>query len=179
MLDDRIEHRCRAIDVSPAGLALLAPARGDIGQRLVCYLDELGRLEGRIVRLFEDGFAVELSNSAGKREKLAQQLALRARHPAQVQIDPARMPRRSACRSVAILHLPDSRRVRVQILDMTEAGATVLCPLPIPIGASVLLGERSAHVSRVTQALIGLQFAGLPGEHAPSDGPDASERGAV
>ncbi len=60
MLTDRRELPCQTIDVSAGGLALAAPVVGHIGQRVVVYLEHLGRLEGDIVRHLKDGFAIEL-----------------------------------------------------------------------------------------------------------------------
>ncbi len=49
MLEDRREFPCQAINMSPRGVALVAPTMGKINERVVAYLDYIGRVEGRLV----------------------------------------------------------------------------------------------------------------------------------
>ena len=74
MLADRREFPCQVINMSPGGMAVIAPVSGDVGERVIAYVDHLGRLEGRIARLFQNGFAMTISATARKRDKLAAQL---------------------------------------------------------------------------------------------------------
>src|SRR5215813_7505423 len=45
MLQDRREFPCQVINMSPGGLALLAQGIGGVGERVVAYLDDSGRVE--------------------------------------------------------------------------------------------------------------------------------------
>ena len=45
MLADRREFPCQTIDMSPGGVALFAPVKGTAGERVVAYIDQLGRIE--------------------------------------------------------------------------------------------------------------------------------------
>ncbi|HUI14998.1 MAG TPA: PilZ domain-containing protein, partial [Xanthobacteraceae bacterium] len=74
MLPDRREFPCQVINMSPGGMALVAPVSGAPGDRVIAYVDHLGRLEGQIARVFENGFAMTISATARKRDKLAAQL---------------------------------------------------------------------------------------------------------
>ena len=47
MLPDRREFPCQIINMSPAGLALLAPGIGNVGDRVIAYLDHIGRVGGQ------------------------------------------------------------------------------------------------------------------------------------
>lgn len=58
MLADRREFPCQVINMSPGGLAMLAPGIGNVGERVVAYLDHIGRVEGKITRLLDNGFAM-------------------------------------------------------------------------------------------------------------------------
>ena len=83
MLSDRHEFPCQTSNISPGDAALLAPRLGEIGERVVVYLDQIGRIEGRITRKLENGFALTFTTPVIKREK--------ARRP----IDLAGQPRRA------------------------------------------------------------------------------------
>ena len=74
MLADRREFPCQVINMSPGGMALIAPVAGKPGERVIAYVDHVGRLEGIIARQFENGFAMTVAATARKRDKLAAQL---------------------------------------------------------------------------------------------------------
>jgi len=46
MLADHREFPCQVVDMSPGGMAVIAPVVGKLGDRVVAYVDHLGRLEG-------------------------------------------------------------------------------------------------------------------------------------
>ena len=74
MLSDRREYPCQVINMSPGGIAMAAPVIGAPGERVIAYVDHLGRLEGLIVRMIDNGFAMTVSATPRKRDKLAAQL---------------------------------------------------------------------------------------------------------
>src|SRR5436305_9377930 len=74
MLQDRREFPCQVINMSPGGMALVAPVPGEIGDRVIAYVDHLGRLEGRIARQLNNGFAMTIAATPRKRDMLAAQL---------------------------------------------------------------------------------------------------------
>src|ERR1700732_265296 len=74
MLADRREFPCQVVNMSPGGMALIAPVTGAPGERIIAYVDHLGRLEGHIARLFQNGFAMTIGAAARKRAKLYAQL---------------------------------------------------------------------------------------------------------
>ena len=74
MLPDRREFPCQVVNMSPGGMALIAPMIGHIGERVIAYVDHLGRLEGQIASHFHNGFAMTVSATPRKRDKLAAQL---------------------------------------------------------------------------------------------------------
>jgi hypothetical protein len=64
MLPDRREFPCQIINMSPGGLALLAPGIGNVGDRVIAYLDHIGRVEGKITRIIDNGFAMTVGATA-------------------------------------------------------------------------------------------------------------------
>src|SRR5947209_16951722 len=69
MLPDRREFPCQVTNMSPGGMALIAPMVAEIGERVIAYVDHIGRLEGVIARQFQNGFAVRIAATARKRDK--------------------------------------------------------------------------------------------------------------
>ena len=74
MLPDRREFPCQVVNMSPGGMALVAPVSGQPGERVIAYVDHLGRLEGHVARIFQNGFAMTIAATPRKRDKLAAQL---------------------------------------------------------------------------------------------------------
>ena len=74
MRSDRMEFDCETIDASPGGIALSSDAGVQPGERIVAYLNQIGRIEGKVARTFAGGFAVQMKVLAAKRNKLADQL---------------------------------------------------------------------------------------------------------
>src|SRR3979411_2588779 len=58
LLPDRREYPCQVANMSPGGMALIVPVSGQEGERVIAYIDHLGRLEGKIARLYPNGFAM-------------------------------------------------------------------------------------------------------------------------
>jgi hypothetical protein len=74
MRSDRLEFDCVSIDASPGGIAFSSDARVQPGERIVAYLNQIGRIEGKVARTFAGGFAVQMSLPPAKRDRLADQL---------------------------------------------------------------------------------------------------------
>ncbi len=75
MLENRREFPCQVTDMSPVGMAVIAPVNGGEGEKVIAYVDRVGRLEGMIARVFDNGFAMDFTATARKRDKLAARLA--------------------------------------------------------------------------------------------------------
>jgi hypothetical protein len=75
MLADGREYPCRTVDISAGGVAIVGTIKGKIGERVIVYLDRVGRIEGNIVRHFDGCFAITLRASPLKRQALAAEIA--------------------------------------------------------------------------------------------------------
>src|SRR5690606_39619902 len=60
MLADRREFPCQIVEMSPGDAMVIAPVSGNVGERVIIYLDHLGRVEGNIFALSEGGFRMDL-----------------------------------------------------------------------------------------------------------------------
>jgi hypothetical protein len=61
MRSDRKEFDCESIDASVNGIAFASDAGVQFGERIVAYLNQIGRVEGRVARIFPGGFAIFLA----------------------------------------------------------------------------------------------------------------------
>lgn len=159
MLQDHSEHPCRVIDMSPGGVALLAERTGNPGERVVAYLDHVGRIEGRIARLFDGGFAMTINASERKRDKLASQLTwLANRHELNLSED-RRHERITPGNQAATIHIPGEGRYPCRIVDLSLSGAAVETEVRPEVGSQVLLGPLRSMVVRHFDGGIAVEFA--------------------
>ena len=75
MLEDGKEFPCQMLDVSPIGIGIQGFVAGGIGDRVVAYFDGLGRIEGKIVRRAHTWFAIDISATPRKLERLADMIS--------------------------------------------------------------------------------------------------------
>jgi hypothetical protein len=163
MLADRREFPCQVINMSPGGMALIAPVTGNPGERVIAYVDHLGRLEGQIARTFENGFAMTIAASTRKRDKLAAQLTwLANRHILNLPEDRrhGRFPPRNP---LARLILPNGNNAACHIIDLSQSGAAVsIAPdLRPAVGAMVTLGKTQGRVVRHIDEGFAVEFTRL------------------
>src|SRR5512140_3345118 len=125
MLPDRREYPCQIINMSPGGLALLAPGIGNVGDRVIAYLDHIGRVEGKITRIIDNGFAMTVSATARKRDKLAAQLTWLANRDILTLPEDRRHDRIIPRNPMARLIMPNGVNLTVRIIDMSLSGAAI------------------------------------------------------
>ena len=161
MLADRREFPCQVINMSPGGMAMVAPVAGTAGERVIAYVDHLGRLEGQIARVFENGFAMTISATARKRDKLAAQLTwLANRHILGLPED-RRHGRMVPRNPVGRLILPNGVNLTCRIIDVSESGAGISSKERPPIGALVTLGKVQGRVVRHLEDGFAIEFTRL------------------
>jgi hypothetical protein len=162
MLADGREAKCTVVDVSLGGVALAGPIRGDVGDSVVLYVDQIGRLEGKVARHIPDGFALQLDVSTRTTERLARRLQEVARggklaptperrDEARVKLDAADAPRGV------------SGSNPYEVLDLSITGADVkLTGERPPVGAIIKVGKLRGRVVRHTAGGVAIQFIDAP-----------------
>jgi hypothetical protein len=158
MLPDRREYPCQVINMSPGGLAMLAPGIGNVGDRIVAYLDHIGRVEGKITRIIDSGFAMSVSATPRKRDKLAAQLTWLANRDILNLPEDRRHDRIVARNPTAILTLEDGTRMTCRIIDLSMSGAAVSAERRPPLQSRVALGKVLARVVRNLEEGFALEF---------------------
>jgi hypothetical protein len=155
----RQEYPCQTIDMSPGGVRLLAPVVGQPQERVVAYLDQIGRIEGAVVRHVPHGFAMTIAATARKRDKLAAQLTWLANRHILGLADDRRYDRIVPRNARTVLVLPDGKSHPCRVLDVSLIGASVEVELQPPVGTPVLLGRTQAKVTRHVDGGVAVEFA--------------------
>ena len=172
MLTDRREYPCQTVDISPGGVALVAPVFGGIGERVVVYLEHLGRIEGLIVRQTSQGFAMTILASQRKRDKLAAQLTWLANRQALGIAEDRRHERFEPRRQAIVVTLPDGRQMNGRLIDISRSGASLEASEQPLVGSVLKLGRTRAQVVRHIEGGFAVEFESPLEESRISDSID-------
>jgi hypothetical protein len=159
MRANKLDYPCKLTDISVGGAAMMSPLPVYIGEKIIAYFDQIGGLEGTVARVFEGGFAIRISASQHKREKLAAQItwlinkgdmtgAEARRHVRDQQFPP----------KSSVLTLAEGIAVECRVLDVSLSGASIETEARPPIGNEIALGKLRCRVIRHHEHGLGVQF---------------------
>ena len=161
MREDKQEYPCQVINMSAGGMAIIAPVACAIGERIVAYLDNLGRIEGVVARCFDGGFAVRILASLYKRERIANLLTWLINQDA-LGLGEERKHERIVPRiNASKLIMPNGDVHNCRIIDVSLSGASVACTVKPPAGTMVILGRMRGRVVRHHEQGVAIQFVEL------------------
>lgn len=161
MLEDRSEHACQVIDMSPGNVAFRCDRAGAPGERVIAYLDHIGRIEGIVTRRLPEGFAMTIIASERKRDKLAAQLTwLANKHELDLPED-RRHERITPRNPITILKLADGRQYQCRIIDLSLSGAAIELEIKPELGTQVSLASMRGTIVRHFEDGVAVEFATL------------------
>jgi hypothetical protein len=158
MLADRREFTCRTFDMSPGGVALIAPAQPRPGEPVVAYIDHIGRVEGHCVRLIENGFAMTIQGTLRRRDKLADQLTWFANRNTLGLPEDRRHERFTLRNPRSLLAFGNGESMPARVLDVSLSGAAVQAREKPPVGTPVMLGRTPGRVVRHLETGFAVEF---------------------
>ena len=162
MCPKRDEYVCHVKDISVGGLALTVegemPASLKPGERVVAYIGQLGGLEGTVLRTWDDGFAMKLTATQHKREKLAAQITWLLNEKDMTGAAARKHERLKIANRDADLTLGAGGFLPCLILDVSLSGASLACKVRPDLGEEVWLSRLRARVVRHHSEGIGIQF---------------------
>jgi hypothetical protein len=148
MLANRLELICTTIDLAPSGVAVECGDQGQVGDRVVAYINRLGRIEGEIARQLRNGFAFKVAAPPRKIEKLSTRIAWLVKHDVYGAPDNRQRERVEADEEQIIVTTPDGEEYVATLIDVSNDGAAVNVAIAPPIGSPLTVGQRRARVVR-------------------------------
>ena len=148
MLTDRREFPCQVLEMSPGDAVVIAPVAGVSGERVIAYLDHIGRVEGDISEIIEGGFKMAIAATSRKRDKMAAQLTWLANKDILNLPEDRRHERVVPDNRHSTVVLDDGRRYNCKIIDISLSGAAIELAVRPAMGTPVTLGRMRAKVVR-------------------------------
>jgi hypothetical protein len=158
MLADRREYPCQTVDMSPGGVRLTCAVVGEIGERVVLYLEHIGRIEGVIARHSTGGFAVQLNATPRKRDKIASQLTWLANREILGLPEGRSHERLVPTQTAVTLRVESGREIKARLIDISMSGVAIACSATLPLGAAVTVGSTPGRLVRYFEGGFGVQF---------------------
>ena len=167
MREDRTEHSCRVKELTTESAVLVTDTALEEGERIVAYVEEVGRLEGTVKPLPEQGrYRLQLLLTPIGKDRLAQKLELLKNRSAALGIEKRRHERYRPRDSRSQIVLEDGRRYDCEIIDISISGASVRCPVLPAIGTPVMLGKTRGRVVRHHAEGFAIEFMRLLPVHS-------------
>lgn len=166
MLEDRTEHVCQISEMSPGNVVIGTDIMANNGERVIAYIDHIGRVEGTVERLVSGGFLLSLIVSDRKKNKIAAQLTwLANKHELDTPED--RRHQRIAPRNpITTLSMADGRQYPCRIVDLSISGAAVELRMRPALNSQVILGTMRGRVARHFDEGVAIEFASVQSRDA-------------
>jgi hypothetical protein len=161
MLLDRREFPCQVIEMSPGDMLLIAPQVPREGERIVAYIDHLGRLEGTTARTFENGFAVRFASTERKRDKLASQLTWLANRDLLTEEEDRRHGRIAPVPNTTTVVMPNGINLTCEVFDASQSGAAIVSQERPALGLLLMVGKLQGRVVRHLENGFAVEFTRL------------------
>jgi len=159
MLADRREFPCQILEMSPGDAVVVAPVPGSEGERVIAYVDHIGRIEGEVKSRVDGGFVMDVVASGRKRDKMAAQLTWLANKDVLNLPEDRRHERVVPDNRHSTVVLEDGRRYNCKIIDISLSGAAIEIAVRPAMGTPITLGRMRARVVRHFPDGIAVEFA--------------------
>jgi hypothetical protein len=157
---DGEEEPCLVVNISAGGALLKAVNPPQAGEKVVVYIDDVGRYEGLVIRSAKHHFAVDYRARKAKTRRAADNLT-HALNTAHMRLDRRQTPRIRQDQPT-VLTLESGESFACEILDISLTGASVAIDPKPELGTIVTVGRTPAKVVRRHEKGVGVVFTGPP-----------------
>ena len=152
------EFEAVTVDIGGGGLSLKTEQPFEIGRELVVYVDNIGRLAGRVARPTEFGFAVSVSLVPLKRDRVIDLLTWMVNKEALGLDDERKSSRRFANGSLQVAY-DTGVVVQCDVIELFLTGVALRTTGPCPeIGSRVKVGGKIGRCARLVEGGFAVDF---------------------
>jgi hypothetical protein len=158
MLADRTEYGCETLAVEVDGIELQAESGGKIGERVIAYIDELGRVEGRIVAFEPGRLRITPTITAAKHERFLRKITWLHEREAGRASELRRHERIEPETKTQFEILLSDGRFAAQVIDYSQSGVALQTTAPLKIGDTLNFNGAKARIVRSGPGFLAAQF---------------------
>lgn len=145
---NRREFACRTSRISPSRMMVAVPVVGVVGERVISYFGEFGKLDGLITNVVKGGFMLDLVVTRARREQLASKLSWLDRQQRDAVVDAREQERLVPENPHSTIVLADGSTTTCFVIDMSVSGAAVSAETQPSIGTPLAIGRAVGRVIR-------------------------------
>ena len=158
MLPDQSEHPFQVSQISVDGATLLTQVSVPNDIMVVAYIDELGRVEGKVIAQFDGGIALQFVSNESRRKRLEDKLSYLGDNDRQA-ASQRRHDRFEPKDNKSHITMPDGRIYNCEVIDISLSGAALKTEIMPNLGTYVMLGKMRGRVVRYVEGGIALEFS--------------------
>ena len=162
---ERRVFKCRAVNISPFAIALVAPVKGKIADRVIVHLVEFGKLQGAVSRLLEYGFVIKIAASGDERDRLTAKIEWLANHKNSETPNRRTDTRTVPANPCSKIILSDGKVESCRVIDLSVSGAAISADTIPDVGAVLAVGSVVGRVVRHFVGGFAVRFVERQNEH--------------
>ncbi len=147
MAENGWEYPCDIIDISPGGIRIASEYPVRNGHHIILMSSTLGRLEGYITRVLEDGFAMSILATSRKQDRLADQITWLL-NKKRLDLHEERRGKRTIKKARVYIRTQDGLRFCAHSRDLSLSGMSVETHERLKIGERLQIGNLTGTVTR-------------------------------
>ncbi len=145
---NRRQFACRTTRVSPYQMMISVPVIGAVGERVISYFGEFGKLDGWVSEHVEGGFLIDLALPREKRQQLAGKISWLEKQRKETVHDARGQGRVIPENPHSTLIFADGSMLGCFVIDMSATGAAVSADIQPEIGSPLAVGRSVGRVIR-------------------------------
>jgi hypothetical protein len=145
---NRRKFACRAVNISQSTMMLATSVAGPIGERVIAYFEEFGKIQGPITRLLDGGFVIRVVATSDERSKLLRKLIWLEQNKSFDVPDMRTAKRVIPEDPISTLIFPNGNVLGCFVIDMSISGAAVSADITPEIGTVIAIGKVTGKVVR-------------------------------
>ena len=157
MLPDQTEHPFQISQISTDGATILTQVSVPKNVNIVAYIDEIGRVEAKVIAEFDGGFALEFIANDSRRARLEQKLKWLTENDKET-ANQRRHERFEPKENNSHITMPDGRMYKTEVIDISISGAAIKTDIMPNLGTYVMLGKMRGRVVRYIEDGIAIEF---------------------
>ena len=158
---NRREFACRTSRVSPYHMKVDVPVIGGVGERVISYFGEFGKIDGWIRETVKGGFVFELAVARAIREQLASKMSWLDKQQREAVVDARAQERIVPANPHSELMFADGHTETCLVIDMSASGVAVSAETQPAIGTPLAVGRTVGRVVRHFREGFAVRFIEL------------------
>ena len=155
---NRRQFACRAVNISQTSVMLATPVCGPIGERVIAYFEEFGKIQGSVTRVLDGGFVMRIAANSDERSRLLRKLIWLEQNK-NYDVPDVRIHKRIVPQDpISTLIFPDGSMLGCFVIDMSASGVAVSADVIPEIGTVLAVGKVAGKVVRHFTEGFAVQF---------------------